>query len=43
VAKRTQAVAIDDRGRSEQLDGSIFGTPNGYAWTVVFENEVIVE
>lgn len=37
------ARATDALGRSQPLDGKIFWNPNGYEWTGVFKNEVIVE
>jgi sulfite oxidase len=37
------ARATDALGRSQPLDGKIFWNPNGYEWTGVFKNEVIVK
>lgn len=34
--------AIDDLGRSQPLDGSVYWNPNGYEWTGVFKTEVTV-
>jgi sulfite oxidase len=36
------ARATDALGRSQPLDGKIFWNPNGYEWTGVFKNEVVV-
>jgi len=36
------ARAIDELGRSQPLDGSIYWNPNGYEWTGVFKTEVTV-
>lgn len=36
------ARATDALGRSQPLDGKIFWNPNGYEWTGVFKNTVIV-
>ena len=30
-------------GRSQPLDGKIFWNPNGYEWTGIFKNTVIVD
>jgi sulfite oxidase len=34
--------AIDNLGRSQPLDGSVYWNPNGYEWTGVFKTEVTV-
>jgi sulfite oxidase len=34
--------AIDDLGRTQPLDGSVYWNPNGYEWTGVFQTEVTV-
>ena len=37
------ARATDALGRSQPLEGKIFWNPNGYEWTGVFKNEVMVK
>ena len=36
------ARAVDELGRSQPLDGSVYWNPNGYEWTGVFKTEVTV-
>ena len=37
------ARATDALGRSQPLDGRIYWNPNGYEWSGVFKNDIVVE